>query len=615
MSLVPRFVLGALDLTDYPFGVGFGSDLGNPENVSDVLASLLADGEIESLSRRSNRTMTIPILIDGTDLADLAAAEQLLIAECDKQRNTLSIDPGDDNGATTIFDTFAAQAVREYDDDTELAGYRRWDLTIKALPFGRSTTGVVDAASTPPSSGGTLLYDCESITGWSRANPSASPLSGGVFSVDSVLFSEGAGAVKANVPSWPGGYEDHSVGFEWHQVTGLSLATSAGGYMSVDIRTDYADTFAGAASGLYDLKMQVAGSWVTVPSFVAASRDELGFVTYVWPVAASLTVTGLTFGVVQYRAGTGNYSAPHIWFDNVELLPAATTDHQIIKQITVEGSARTSASLHVAAPSDAVALGQVLAITSPTLELPAGFQPDGRRWITQGGTTSDASALHGSYLTPNTTAYDATGTKPIFDVPANMLTAGAYTIVALVKAESSTLLAGVQAQLRVGSTNVGPTSAAEVSPTGLTTGWQFITVGTVYLPPLPMQSADDTTKVRLLFKGAKLADIFMIPAWQVGGRPVADFSIVDCGSSTVAAGGSSSNLWIDSPSTDQPQGGWWRGPTSDRANAQSAWPDAKKPGIHAFNPGSLTAFLVSTGAAGPTLTLEYFPAWFGMAAS
>ena len=119
--------------------------------------------------------------------------------------------------------------------------------------------------------------------------------------------------------------------------------------------------------------------------------------------------------------------------------------------------------------------------------------------------------------------------------------------------------------------------------------------------------------MRLLFKGAKIADVYMIPAWHVNGRSVADYSIVDCGTGPVGAGAASSNLWIDSPSPEQPEGGWWRGPNSNRTDTQSAWADMKKRGTHTFAPGDLSAWLVSLGAAGPTLALEYEPAWFGIA--
>ncbi|WP_028637719.1 hypothetical protein [Nocardioides sp. URHA0032] len=613
MDLNPRFVLGDLDLTDYPFGIEFGSDLGNAESVTDVLASLLADGEIESLSRRSNRTLTIPLLVEASDLGALADAEASLIAECDKQRNTLSVDPGDGYGPATVFETFAASPARVYDDDTERAGYRRWVLTIRALPYGRSVDKVVDNAGTPPSTG-VVVYGCDSATGWSKwaTGPGAGGPVGTDISVDTTIKTEGTGSVRAHAESSTYNSGDNSYTFlSSDKVAGLTVSTSTGGYLSIGIQT----TFSGRPTdGLYQLWMTTAAGESQVTNFVSVGRDVNGFARYVWPVAAGLTVTGLRFWVTQTRNSQTGTVAPYVYYDDVERATSATTDHQIVKQLDVQGSARTVGSLHIAAPTDSVALGRVLAITAPTAELPAGFTPDGRRWITQGTTTTDSTSPDGSYLTPSTTTYDSGTGKPIFDVPVTLLTAGPYTMVALVKVESSPTVAGVQAQLRVGSNNVGPTSTAEVSLPNLATGYQFVTLGTCYLPPLPMQSADVTAKVRLLFKGAKLSNVYFIPAWQVGGRPVADFSIIDCGTAAPSAGGSSSNLWIDSPSTDQPQGGWWRGPTSDRANAQSAWPDAKKPGVHAFKPGELTAFLVSTNAQGPTMALEYYPAWFGSAA-
>jgi hypothetical protein len=467
---------------------------------------------------------------------------------------------------------------------------------------------VVDDAGTPPSSG-VVVYNCESATGWSKWStwPGGGGPVGTDISVDTTVFVEGAGSIRAHAQYGNINGDDSYTFGSSDKVTGLSIATGTGGYLSAKIRTTFSDR---ASDGLAELWMTTAEHGEEqVTSFLNVGRDADGWVRYVWLVDAGLTVTGLRFYVLQTRLSGAGSTNPYVWYDDVELSTAASTDHQIVKIHQVQGSARTTASLHVAAADDSVALGHVLAITVPTDEVPAGFQPDTRRFITQGTPTTDATALSGSYLTPSTSTYDSGTGKPIFDVPVGMLTAGPYTVVALVKAESSSLMFGVQAQLRVGGANTGPLSTAETSPSGLTTGWQFVVVGTVYLPPLPVQNADVSTKVRLLFKGAKMAEVYIIPAWQVGGRQVADFSIIDCGSGTVGGGLASSNLWIDSPSVDQPQGGWWRGPTGDRANAQSAWPDAKKPGIHTFRPGSLSHFLTSTGAAGPTSTLEYYPRW------
>lgn len=607
MTIVRRAWIGDLEITDYPYGLEFGADLGSPEGEIVTFESLLADGQVESLLRRLNRGMTLPLVVCGQDLGEVLAHEAALVTECDRRMNTLTLDLGDGYAEPMVFETTVIDPKRitgAGSDEADMASMHRWSVEVKAQPFWRSTTKIIDDAGTPPSSGGTLFYNCESTTGWASSSGDPSVAANAEYVVDSAIFTEGAGSIRSRTQSydnWTPG-ESHSLGYD--KISGLSLSTDTGGYLSICVRFQWTMTafqiFVTTASGG---RQQVMGP-------VAAEVDVAGFVHYVWPVDAGLTVTALDFLWRQTGPVIGSIATnPHyVWYDDFELLPAATTDHQIVKTLDVKGSARTSGSLRVSAPSETVALGQVLAVTVPTDEIKPGFQPDGRRWVAQGTTTVDAAALHGSYFTPDTAAYSTAAGKPIFDLPVNMLTAGPYTMVALVKAESASLTFGVQARLRLGTSDVGPTSAAEVSPTGLTTGWQLMSVGTVYLPPLPMQGADDaTSKVRLLFKGAKFSDVFFIPAWEVGGRPVADFSIVDCGTGTVGAGLASSSLWIDSPAIENDGlGAWWRGPTTDRLNAQSAWPDAKKPGVHVFRPGSLTAFLVSTGAAGPTLALEYF---------
>lgn len=606
MTIVRRAWVGDLEVTAYPYGLAFGADLGNAEVEAVTLESLLADGQIESLVRRLNRGMSVGVVVEGADLADVQANEAALVAECDHRQNTFTLDLGDDYAEPMVFETTLIDPQRVTgagSDEADAANLHQWTLAITAQPFWRSATLVTDDAGTPPSSG-TVVESCDSATGWSKWSTwSGGGGSGTTITTDTAIKVEGAASVRANAEY---GNINSDGSYTWgssDQRTGLSIATGSGGYLSVRIRTTVSDR---TSDGLRQLWMSTAAGEVQITNFIASARAADGFVRYVWPVDASLTVTALRFYSYQTRAaGNGSITA-QVWYDDIELSAAASSEHQIIKVHQVQGSARTTASLHIASPDPAVALGQVLAITVPTDEIPAGFQPDGRRWITQGTTTADSTALGGSYLTPNTT-YDSGAGYPIFDVPVGMLTAGPYRMVALVKAVSSSLTFGIQAQLRMGSSNVGPTSAAETSPTGLTTGWQFVTVGTVYLPPLPVQNADSTTKVRLLFKGAAFADVYMIPAWEIGGSSVADFSIIDCGTGTAAAGGPSSNLWIKAPSLTDPQGAWLRGPSSDGTNAQSAWPDANKPGVHTFRPGSLTHFLTSTGAAGPTSTIEYYP--------
>lgn len=592
-----------------------GASFGDPQPVEVVVASLIRYGAIVTTTGDENREPSFLIRVCGSDSQSLHEGVQALHMAT-RKRTTLVWTAPDGYLEPLAWDVETSHLLEAdgFDDlALTLRNQQVFRLQLKALPYRRSLTAVVDDAGTPPSSGGDLLYNCESTTNWSAFDGTS-----GTYSVDAVLFAEGAGSLKSEAD--PANVVDIPLVFSGSiklatirdQFTSLTIDTDTGGYLKVAIRLEWSENVPvlGRYTGVEAIYMQVDGAWEAVPSLTAVRYDDNGFVHYTWPVDASLTVTGLRFHTNQYKSIPAPGELPHVWYDDIELLPSATTDHQIIKQLTVQGSAPTPASLRVAAASESTALGHVLIATVPTDEIPSGFQPDGARWVTQGDTTVDASAIAGVYYTPDTDYSAATGTpdRPIFNIPVGMLTAKSYTMVGLVKAESSTATFGVQAQLNVDGTLVGPTSEAEYTADGLTTGWQFITAGTVELPPLPMQNADETTTVRLIFKGAKLADVYFIPAWEVNGWPVADFSIMDCGSGTVEPGGASSSAWLDSPSiANDGLGDYSRGPTPDRANAQSAWPDLKVPGIHFFKPGGVTAFLVSTGAAGPTLTLEYFP--------
>lgn len=594
------------------------TQFGNAQPVEVVLSSLLKDGSIVAWERDENREATVAIQIQGHDSQALALGHKRLSLALRKP-TTLAYTPPDGFGATTVFKVLTSSLSRpEFDDLAELRNQRTYLLRLVCEPYTRSETLTVDDAGTPPSSGGSVFLACESTSGWAGfGSTSTAP----AFTVDSTIFSQGTGSVKSLMTEWEpgrvyntgngtGGYLSPAQGRSRDEVTGLGVATGTGGYVSVRVRGESANT-----TTLTRVWMSTtAGVWTLVPSFAALAIDAAGFVRYVWEVAAGLTVLGLRFEVEQRRQ-TDNVPRPYTWYDGFELLPSATTDHQIVKMLDVGGSARAPGSLHIEAPNDAVALGSVLAITTAASAVRPGFQPDGRRWATQGTLSTDGTALDGSHYTPDLSTYSAASGKPIFDVPVAMLNPGPYTIVALVKPNTSTASFGVRSQLRLAGTTVGPTSEVEVATAGTADAWQFVTVGTVYLPPLPVQGPDSDATVRLLFKGDRMANIYMIPATQPGGLTVADYTVVDCGTGAVSAQGASSHLWIDSPSLEQPRGGIWRGPVTGRLNAKSAWPDVKKPGRHTFPPGPLLAFLISTGAQGPKLTLEYFHHWLGDAAS
>lgn len=602
-NLDPRLTFGSLDLTDYPYGLEFGKDFGGPEMVYATLSSQLADGEIVSGYRTSNRTLTFTVVVDGADFVSLAEAEAALVAECDAAGNTLTFDPGDGIGAATVFDTFRASVRPLYNDDTDVALTKRFTLTIPALPYGRSVDKVTDSAAAAPSGSGSILYAAESTAGWSAyAGPATTA------AVDSSIYHDGTGSVAVPAGTYGLTVDDPTLGASANavsldQVTGLSLSTSTGGYMSVLVRTDWTTSYPGFTSGLTGLKVNYGAGWVDT-SFVASESYSDGFVRYVWPVAAGLTVTGLRFAVQQAQYGYAS-TVPKVRYDSVSLATSATTDNQIVKSIAVEGSVRAPGSIHVAAPSDSVALGNVLVATVHESEVMAGFRPDMRRWVTAGSTTVDASALGGSYYTPPASY----GSSVQFEAPALIFCPGNYAVVMLVKLTASTpVTVGVETQLAFSSTATGSASSVDTVATASATGWALVPVGTVRIPAV--SNPTSAAKIRIRPKGnIPMAELYLIPE-------AADFTIASCGTGTVSASAASSHLWVDSPDAANPMGAWWRGPSADQANRRrlSLVSELPRPGRHSFKPGNVLCWCLSTGASGPVVTLEHYPHWHSNAA-
>lgn len=598
--------------------VAEGTSFGDPSPVEVAVASLLRDGSLVERTGNGNREVTLRVTINSTDPVGLAEGRARLDRATGK-RTTLVWQDGDYPATVFLVETSAIVPPGGFDDLEYLRNQSTVGLRLTCLPFTRSEVSHMDDADTPPSEPGVVLASLDTTTGWSSWDTTVNPPNTAApdFAADAVVKAEGTASVKSRATYFDDDYFN-GLAYAWNKdkVTGLSLDTDTGGYLAISIRMDHQYFNPSFQSGLLKLWMTVGGVETEIVSFTAIGRDDQDFVRYAWPVDAGLTVTGLRFQVDQYPPVNAGVR-PSVRYDAIELLPSATTDKQIVKNLEVLGSARTVGSLLVSSPNDAIGLGEVLVVTAPTAELPAGFLPDGRRWAIQGTTVVDTDAPSGAYYSATATSYSSAAGTPIFEVPASNFTPSPYVAVLCGEPQSATPFAGVQAQLSVDGTVTGTLSTAEEQFASAETGtYQFFPVGTLYLPPTPVLTPDSTIKVRFLFAATdfRLDNLYLIPAWQVGGRPVADFSIVDCGTGTVEVGGASAHLWLDSPDAQQPQGGYWRGPSSSKTLAQSAWPDATKPGLHVFEPGELTAFVVSTNAQGPRVKLTYFPSWHGSAA-
>jgi hypothetical protein len=138
-----------------------GADPGAPQPTTDFVASLLLDGERPFGRRASNRTIKLPVWITAPNRQILAAARELLQSVIDQDYWTMTWtrDPFAGNPGNTplplVFDCFRAlPSAPSFNSlwEKEICG-THIEITIPALPYGRSDTQVqVSFASPAPTS-------------------------------------------------------------------------------------------------------------------------------------------------------------------------------------------------------------------------------------------------------------------------------------------------------------------------------------------------------------------------------------------------------------------------------------------------------------------------------
>lgn len=178
-------------------------DLGAPQPTSDVVESLLLDGENPHGRRASNRTISLPVVIFAKSLRTMAAAREYLLRSIDKEEFKITWTPAS-TGLPMVLDCFrAAPSVVTYgfNRNREAGHGVDWaisvvTLSIPALPYGKSgidgiqsltfQNGLVDGN---PYYQGALVDDFSTVnsmlpytdqgdtyqTGGWRANPTQNP--------------------------------------------------------------------------------------------------------------------------------------------------------------------------------------------------------------------------------------------------------------------------------------------------------------------------------------------------------------------------------------------------------------------------------------------------------
>jgi hypothetical protein len=130
-----------------------GFDFGSPQPQTEIVASLLLDGERPSGRRASNRTISLPIQIRGPSRPIMDGARELLqqLVDQDTWRLTWTPDPGTGTALPLVFDCFRATATVTRDLVLEDNLVSQLTLTFPALPYGRSDTLTTLAFPTPAS--------------------------------------------------------------------------------------------------------------------------------------------------------------------------------------------------------------------------------------------------------------------------------------------------------------------------------------------------------------------------------------------------------------------------------------------------------------------------------
>ena len=171
---------------------GMTWDLGAPQPTTDVVGTLLLDGERPYGYRAANRTITLPIIIKAPSFQALIAAREVLLQEINEQtwtlrwtRDTAGPFAGNTQSLPLLFDCFRAKpTVYEWGGFYNRFPYGIITISFEALPYGRSDQPVtVDfplplagrLAPPPPVSIDTFA----SVSGAQWAANSQSPVTGG----------------------------------------------------------------------------------------------------------------------------------------------------------------------------------------------------------------------------------------------------------------------------------------------------------------------------------------------------------------------------------------------------------------------------------------------------
>lgn len=143
-----------------------GFSLGSTRTMYEAVASLMLDGSyVRSPGHENRDNLGFTVEVRFSDSDEAAEYQEALEREAGKATNTLTFEPRDGIGTTTVFETFEADLDHDWDQDNDERGVRYFPVKIPALPFVRGE----EVSTIAWSGGSTELDPLTSLTGWTTS--------------------------------------------------------------------------------------------------------------------------------------------------------------------------------------------------------------------------------------------------------------------------------------------------------------------------------------------------------------------------------------------------------------------------------------------------------------
>lgn len=554
---------------------GDGLTWGNPTAIVSAVQSRLRDGSLASIDSFGNRAQVpLKLRVKSPTYDGLGAGEEALVAETRRRGyNTLTWTPSVSLAVPTVFDIVYATINQDFDDLSEIMLERYFTVTFELLPFPRSVDEVVQEAIDPPGSAViTNINTCGATTGWSKPASSSLATAGGKIVVTGDLGSD-----------------------QWAE---LDAATTMSGdrFVFADWRWQTSGKEAFSIPGL-----KAAFDGVTIKGATAVIASPIAGYT-----RSYFEAPDPSWGTVRFTApapgkgGTGIDATLRLdLVARTDAIAEESTGRQQFRSLPVAGTVRTQGRLSIEHDDDP--LDQVLAYVYCNDS--SGYSPPLRRWLVSAGTTHDDASLVSGH-------WNMLDDPWVTETPASAIVAGNHRIYAALRGSAAgTVDLAINAATLIGGNELGGTITETASVT-ITDQWGIYDVTGIVLGPVklatPSAAAGAVVQITIQDADTGGINVDIDEAW-VYNLDIGALTQVSCHNKD---GPGCNRLWLDPATiTNDGKDAIYMGFAADRSDAFNPAEGILGWTPPVFEPDSMNAHIVTTGAAYPAIRLWHHPRW------